>query len=89
MFMYLNNKKKKCFWNKKSKQKNVGTGHTFFHYRDQVCSVCKIWIQPAFWGIHVLYTVNRFGESGMMTVFDIWLVESGYWSFIYAQEAFF
>ena len=31
------------------------------------------------------FTVNRFGQNAMITVFDIWLVESGYWSFIYAQ----
>ena len=28
------------------------------------------------------------GKSDVMTVFDIWLVESGYWSLIYVQEAF-
>ena len=34
------------------------------------------------------HTVFQNGKSDMMTVFDIWLVESGYWSLIYVQEAF-
>ena len=42
-----------------------------------------------FWeGVQPDITVNRFGESGMIAVFDIWLVKSGYWAFINAQEAF-
>ena len=36
----------------------------------------------------MLFTLNRFGDSEMIFVFDIWLVEGGYLSFIYAQEAF-
>ena len=35
-----------------------------------------------------LATVNRFGKSDMIVIFDIWLVESGYLFLIYAQEAF-
>ena len=33
-------------------------------------------------------TVNRFGGLAMIIAFDIWLVESGYLSLVYAQEAF-
>ena len=32
--------------------------------------------------------VNQNGKSDMIIVFDIWLVESGYWSLNYIQEAF-
>ena len=38
--------------------------------------------------VECYYTLNRFGDSEMIIVFDIWLVEGGYLSFIYAQEAF-
>ena len=33
-------------------------------------------------------TLNQKGDSAMIIVFDIWLVESGYCSLTYAQEAF-
>ena len=42
-------------------------------------------ILDPFWDF-TLNTMNRFGKSGLMTVFNIWLVESGHMYLIFAQE---
>ena len=55
-----------------------------FIYKCTVYMICG----ASYYFVLQYYTVFQNGKSDVMTVFDIWLVESGYWSLIYVQEAF-